>query len=381
MHLAILALAEIRVSFVAMPVTKKKGAIFAIYADSPLPSSHDSKSTLLSSARSPTKRTTTTTRKALSAVIAKPLSITSRDTIKGKGKQVDEVVNQPSIKSDAVNAKSVVETKSKTRSVTRLSGSGKVVPTKRQFEVFSSPSVAHSSSTTTAASASLRPSLNTPAPKAQPAPPPSQAQHDGIDSPAKRLRSSPRNTTKTQPPPRTPGKAIITDDKENVPLTSTLDSPASRTRSKSRVRAHPGSGSISSLAQLQLAVHSPVRRSPRHSTSINISTHTDTTTNRVNLGLSAAILNEHCSPTAPRADLVGDGRGTLTFKKGRGVAFALGLGESDQTGELEPGHPKHKRVVKSEKKGKGFSVLADGPLVDVSEAYGASGEEPAGFRA
>ncbi|KAK4687733.1 hypothetical protein P7C73_g2392, partial [Tremellales sp. Uapishka_1] len=61
--------------------------------------------------------------------------------------------------------------------------------------------------------------------------------------------------------------------------------------------------------------------------------------------------------SASSSPLLGDGRGTLTLKKGRI------LGEMCR-----------------EKKGRSFEVLADSPLSDVSEAYGASGIEPEGFR-
>lgn len=76
---------------------------------------------------------------------------------------------------------------------------------------------------------------------------------------------------------------------------------------------------------------------------------------------------------------VGDGRGTLTFKKGRQIGtYVNGRGIEESSSSRSS-----KEVVStpsSSKKGKGRSVTPDGPLVDVSEAYGASGDEPEGFR-
>lgn len=67
------------------------------------------------------------------------------------------------------------------------------------------------------------------------------------------------------------------------------------------------------------------------------------------------------------ANLVGDGRGTLSLKKGRMLADIL-PGSSG----LGPG---------MKGSGKGRSVLDDGVLADVTEAYGGTGTEPEGFRA
>jgi hypothetical protein len=76
---------------------------------------------------------------------------------------------------------------------------------------------------------------------------------------------------------------------------------------------------------------------------------------------------------------VGDGRGTLTFKKGRQAGTYIN-GRDVEEGSSSRSSKEIVSTPSSSKKGKGRSVTPDGPLVDVSEAYGASGDEPEGFR-
>jgi hypothetical protein len=78
--------------------------------------------------------------------------------------------------------------------------------------------------------------------------------------------------------------------------------------------------------------------------------------------LHGSTLNKRTSDRASdEAAVVGDGRKTLTLKKGRAVAGIL----HGQTGDAEAN---------------GLVVKADSVLADVSEAYGAEGDEPEGFK-
>ncbi|ORY22770.1 hypothetical protein BCR39DRAFT_550921 [Naematelia encephala] len=276
-----------------MPVTKKKGAIFAIYADSPTHSSTTThgppKSVIPSTSTSPTKRTCTSksTRKALSAL--------QPSTTKG--------FPVSSIKSDVSTLKPTsTSTNPKPSTLaTKLAAH----PTKRQLEIFSSPSI--------------------------PTKPPMQ--HTG-GSPAKRTRQTPRVDKENNPPP-------------------IEGSPASRTRSKT--------SSIGSMAQLQFAKLASSSPRPKKQSGL--------------LGKSATTIQREDSDTflsGVHLQLADGQPSGLTPRATRSVSESMNGPRS--TSKRTPGGE-----VKR-KGGKGLGVRADGPLVDVSEAYGASGEEPVGFR-
>lgn len=90
--------------------------------------------------------------------------------------------------------------------------------------------------------------------------------------------------------------------------------------------------------------------------------------------------NKHVLKFYGLVGAVGDGRGTLTFKKGRQVGTYVNGREVEDVSSSRSSKEVESTPCSS-KKGKGRSVTPNGPLVDVSEAYGASGDEPEGFRA
>ncbi|CAD6584224.1 MAG: hypothetical protein TREMPRED_003773 [Tremellales sp. Tagirdzhanova-0007] len=268
-----------------MPVTKKKGAIFAIYADSPTqPSTFTSGSSTtrlrLSSPHSPTKRSIP--RKALISIPPKPINgfpISTSSALKSS-----DVKSTPRTRSPSVNPKPHRVRSSSTSHPPPPAP--RTAPSKRQIEIFSSPSQPLSS---------ILPSQREPPSGTHP-------------SPAKRGRATP---------------AKLREDKENqAPSSSSIrDSPASRTRSKVRARAD---------------------------------------------------------------SLVGNGRETLTLKKGRALASLLAGEEAGNSPGFASGGKSsrdvHVGTWEGEGKSRRRSAKAVEPLADVSEAYGASGTEPLGFR-
>ncbi|WVF72322.1 hypothetical protein IAT40_007135 [Kwoniella sp. CBS 6097] len=451
-----------------MPVTKKKGAIFAIYADSPLrgssppPSKSASSSSFkaASAPKSPSKRSalgnnktgvvgTGSTRTVLSSLqpkAVKPSSASSLSQSSGKARSAQltledgplklkstisttTITNKPTVTTQSKSQIKVFADEPSTKAKTR---------TKSSISVFSDENTATASTSTLSATQHAKPSSSLtkgrsalgvkadpqtqtkPRRTASSALAPLQPQSLGAgtstaskrsrdllsplpilapttsstsqivatgtsssnsaatrpaetrvtqtevtdvdligESPAKRNRTS-INTT----PLRTSRVGVIrttVDDKENVPPTTTtstttdmwglpgtpddLDgSPATRTRSK--IRALTISGSPRGVG-VGAGAGSPLRSS------------------RVGLANRERRIES----------LVGDGRGTLTLKKGRELAMLMsnGNGNGNGNGENE-GHGVEKKY------GKGAAVRADGALVDVSEAYGASGDEPEGFR-
>ncbi|KAI9638580.1 uncharacterized protein MKK02DRAFT_31994 [Dioszegia hungarica] len=260
-----------------MPVTKKKGAIFAIYTDSPAkstrshthnPSPSTTSAFTHTSTVSPTKKSTS--RKALATVQAKSVGFPSdplSKADKGKGRADAPI---PTLAENAIPSVNY-------KSLSRTTGPAttKRIPSttsKRQFEIFR------------AQSPSAPPSPTAPIPSSRLA-----------ESPLKKTRATPRRSQ------------LDDDDMDLENVAPVLDSPASRTRS--RVRAASSAGLASPLAPLRLA-----------------------------------------SRAAGEA-LLGDGRGTLTLKKGRAMAKLM----------------------------KGAEVGVGDVLGDVSEAYGAEGSAPAGF--
>ncbi|RSH91213.1 hypothetical protein EHS25_009512 [Saitozyma podzolica] len=296
-----------------MPVTKKKGAIFAIYADSPGrdPSGPSDATNPELRSRSPSKRpsaggvpgqtvqTGQASRKALSSVQPRSIGFPSAPSsaLKPKSTTADGNTALDSdfpLKPTPKPVGAVGSTNPKPLATSRRSNPPpppKTAPSKRQLEIFSSPSAPQPQPQQQSITSS------------RPIPPTSHTTSTGAStsafsstshqpvSPAKRTRSSP--TT-----------AEVQYDKENHPP-SALDSPASRTRSRTR------------------------------------------------LPLSAV-------PASP-----------AVATKNRLIAKADGKLSSS---------PK-KSALKAGTNGlKAREVRADGPLVDVSEAYGASGAEPDGFK-
>jgi len=273
-----------------MPITNKKGAIFAIYADSP---SHPttSSSRLATQSDSPVKRPTS--RKALTAI--QPKVIKGFPSSSAKSDSNEKGKTTPKSSSTSVNPKPVQPRVSSASRRQVPVPPPRSAPSKRQLEIFSSSSV------------SSPPLVSHPSPSAASRP---AANGSSAETPAKRGRL-------------TPVQSRV--DKENQPPLSASDSPASRTRARTRARAD---------------------------------------------------------------SLVGDERGTLTLRKGRAIATLLA--EENAAGSsmsitgivvgFEQRSPETSGRRRSEGKGKGGSGLEVRPLADVSEAYGASGAEPEGFR-
>ncbi|WVW83241.1 hypothetical protein I302_105260 [Kwoniella bestiolae CBS 10118] len=358
-----------------MPVTKKKGTLFAIYADTPdRPASASSSSSSLSTKanplpKSPSKKTSSSgngSRKALGSLQPKAIdrSISSTSSVKGKSseaskprsklvyedssentiKQVKSTsdiplkskTNQPRVKSytsvfqdENASSSSIQLTSSRSTTKTSVGPSRKSAPTplapsqpiKRSRDLLSPlPITAPTTSTKTTSTTTI---VRT---------------DDPSESPAKRNRITVESTST---PVRVGRKEVIADDKENVPPPPdyspiTSDSPASRTRSKIRALTLSTSGG------------SPLR-------SRRNDTDTDRRVGRVE-------------------KLVGDGRGTLSLKKGRELSNLI----NDRSTEEEIRTFKPSPIKGKSTKGVEVEVEM---LGDVSEAYGAErGNEPEGFK-
>lgn len=142
-----------------MPVTKKKGAMFAIYADSPEPATA---SRATSAPRSPTKKTAagSSTRRALSSLeptAARRVSSTTTG-ISGADKpssSSSSSLGKPlSLKPSSSDAKKPLSSKPLSNKPLSSTSSSGAKPTrtsapKRQFEIFADPVPTSTSSTTT----------------------------------------------------------------------------------------------------------------------------------------------------------------------------------------------------------------------------------------
>ena len=277
-----------------MPVTKKKGAIFAIYADSPEKSTAKAPTATAQVKTSPTKRSISTTkpavpRRALATIQPSSVKAPLRalDGKKAVNTVLDEKPKPKAIKTplgESINGKqNIVSTRSSSSSTTatrpKLSAPTAV---KRQIQVLSSPPPNKDTFPVqiTANTRTLAPRLHSPT-------------RSGA-SPPKRSRTTPKKSAFT---------VYISPEKENVPPP---DSPASRTRSRTRA----------ALSQ-QLEVE---------------------------------LINERASSS---------------------ISFEAAMKRGRVSGPM----------VKSTKtNSKAAPVRADKVLADVSEAYGASGIEPEGFR-
>ncbi|ORX39733.1 hypothetical protein BD324DRAFT_614779 [Kockovaella imperatae] len=379
-----------------MPVTKKKGAIFAIYADSPVASNEAGTS---QSVVSPTKRSL---RQASSTLKSHPKSNSTLPPLSGStGRKALSALQASAVKpqigfssvqpsDDKVNASAIdkpkvpinpkqsttttaISTSTNTTTTTtasslkpsgsiRKSGSSKKTTasatSKRQFDAFPSPP-------DTAVSTFPQPDL------------PSQL-GDKSASVVRFKENAASNASKSYESPMKRGKlstpSSSTRDKENV-APSVLDSPASRTRSKTRRQA----GSISSLSAL--GIHSPVQTlRPK-----NLRTDSENSENalsRAQCLVGPEMVGVRDETVLELRGLVGNGRGALSLKKGRALAGILGAGVDlgdaveDHLG-LTESHAGKSSKGRSE--GKARWVAGDQPLADVSEAYGAAGEAPEGF--
>ncbi|WVR05061.1 hypothetical protein IAU60_002073 [Kwoniella sp. DSM 27419] len=414
-----------------MPVTKKKGAIFAIYADSPVRGGEvpESRQTVakLRTIQPPVKAEPgSTRRKALTSLhpvpVARPLGtrdaglsgaksnilsdkVAAADVQGGKG-QLGEV-------SKAQKTAKPISNAGQGENTSRVTSRGKSAfsvfsdhPSREEKSITNGLDTAHST-----VERSARKPLSGPHPILGLAPPaqptkrtrdllsplpivprghshthhsasatahvrPADTEDDAHpsigQSPAKRTKPSPRQPLQTQ---RTHTQRT---DKENLPPCPTSPddlggSPATRTRSKIRAL---------SLAE------SPSGPSP--------------------LRVRSSITTSATFGAAPSADagstmrrtgrLLGDGRGTLTLKKGRELATLMNDSWAEErAGDIDAA-PRLKGMtaslgsepsVKGQRQSKKTSepvfglahrVRPDGALADVSEAYGANGEEPSGFR-
>lgn len=316
--------------------------MFSIYADSP--SQESGTSTSASTARqpkkSPSKQRPTTARKVLGAVPATAPASGSAPQTDAKGNPLGDAT--------------ALKSKAKSIPVLRdaVSPEVKKVAARRKREA-SGPAVPRGETMATATTTT--------------------APTDDTRTPAKKTRTTPRRaahaaTTVVAVSSRTVAAELVVDQ-ENIPMIQ--DSPASCTRSRTRARA-------------PLA---PVAASP----------------SVARRAISASTLEA----------MIGDGRGALSTSSGRAVARYLKTADDADVKEMDNimqgeqviGKAKSGRVAAllqrheasglassskasasakhatpTKGKGKGLAVLGDGPLVDVSEAYGASGHEPSGFR-
>lgn len=294
-----------------MPVTKKRGAIFAIYADSPVKtppragaSAAPGKSAQLSAratalSGSPSKLHTAVPRRALAAIQPSRLQVLIPEP-SANGENAKIAKPEKSGKNANHERGALIEKSSKIsvpplRTSSALKSTSSKTVSKRQFEIFTPPSPE-------AKPSALSPSPKRPAAVVRPAAKSAASGSKPPPSPPKRLRCGPsedKNEEEGQD-----------DFKENCPPISGVDSPASRTRSRTTAPA---------LAQSR----------PRHSKA------------PVMRDLQAEDVLREGQP------FVGDGRGTLSLKKGRSAAGVLA------------------RAL---------------PLSDISRQYGATGIEPQGFK-
>ncbi|WWD10283.1 hypothetical protein V865_008418 [Kwoniella europaea PYCC6329] len=379
-----------------MPITKKKGTLFAIYADTPeRPSSSTSSSSsslstkINNQPKSPSKKSSSSslasngTRKALGTLQPKALD-RSTTSIGSNGKDKTKTKFESSAKSKLVYTDPVGDVPIKqTKSTSDIPLKSKYSTTQNQprtkstinvFNDENSISTSRSTSKRTKplsgpSSPKTRKSAPTPLAPSQPikrsrdllsplpiVAPTSSTQassssgnaviarvDDPSESPAKRNRIGLESTsTSTSTPVRVGRKDKETEmeDKENIPVGMgyspiTSDSPASRTRSK-----------IRALTLSSTSGGSPLRA------------ETTTTVRKVK-----------------RVErLIGDGRGTLTLKKGRELSDLVNA--KGENASLENAI----KSIKPSPTKKGVEVEVQ-MLGDVSEAYGADrGVEPEGFR-
>ena len=296
-----------------MPVTKKRGAIFAIYADSPqhgvsVAQKNGPTPSQLSS--SPTKRLSQP-RKAL-ASLQPTAKLVSASAMKGKPSEGKAELGKPRQMTKATAP--AVESLSSTQAcltAPSTSGSKRIVKSgsKRSIEVFADS-------------------------------PKSSSIHLPLVSPAKKTRSSPRKVT----------------DKENVEPGS--DSPAGRTRSKTRVYPGPHENETPVKERSRRVLGEKGERIERISGLSSKSGNLESLSGLGEMGLGKGL---------------GVKRTIKVLGEKRGLSAGAAMPMSGKT--LDRGDS-----AKGLKKGRSITVFADDVLCDVSEAYGAVADEPVGFK-
>ncbi|WRT67002.1 uncharacterized protein IL334_003968 [Kwoniella shivajii] len=394
-----------------MPVTKKKGTLFAIYADSPdrsqsQPQSQSSSSSTHSKQvgnipKSPTQRSSTGTnsRKALSLLQPKAVSSVSSDRssdfkskkfdlyddqsedVPLKTKSVTSEENSSALKTKSRLITTTIANSTKSQTTTLNQPINPKFKSKSSITVFSDEN-SRSSSTliptrrTASAPLAVQPRLQ---PQLQPQPQ-SQSQSQSIKrsrdllSPLPILSAPATKATATTSKVRSQVQAEVREDPS--------ESPAKRTRAalSTPSRAKTGSSRTEPEVRISDKENIPVPYSPGGEIdSINDSPATRTRSKLRALNLStqtsSPLRSNMRSEAVSRVErLVGDGRGTLTLKKGRELAMLLGDEDTEREIKALKGSPESKKT-----RGKGITVEVP-MLSDVSEAYGAEGYEPEGFK-
>lgn len=297
-----------------MPLTKKRGAIFPIYADTPTRA--DSENAAVQSKANSASRSPTKPKRPATALGVKDRSsaVSSNQMSYGQPRAGFLKIGSALKQSTSNKAGSVDPSKSSTPSLDVSIGKSEFTAprrplsentTKRDLDIFS--------------------------------------------------RLKPSTTQRPAPSETKPRRVSVVADKENAEASRRLDSPSSNTRSKTALSSTGGAASLSD----------PL-------TSPDLDAGHDTAP-------SAAEAAGTPSRLASLAGLVGDGRGALSLRKGRLIAGLLA--EEGATDYIAQKSPSGKSS--DSKRGRDSlraAVQPDGPLADVSEAYGATGLPPPGFR-
>nr|XP_019013432.1 uncharacterized protein I206_01499 [Kwoniella pini CBS 10737]OCF52213.1 hypothetical protein I206_01499 [Kwoniella pini CBS 10737] len=368
-----------------MPVTKKKGSLFAIYADTPDKSSSSASSsssslsikTSKTGTTSPSKRSSSSSRKALTSLQPKALESTKTEN-KGKSVSLQDENSKSKIStSDLLPLKSKLS-EFTNKSHTHSHSAPTKNRTKSSIQIFNDENSISVKTSRKIPTTTLKSSINTitSSPKSRKsAPTPLATSHnqstkrtrdllsplpildvssssgashprpkDKFENRLNDLNESPLKRNKISPSQsrNTIQQGIEINDKENIPPVfspdSSNDSPASRTRSKIRSLT---------LSSGQSPLSSRIQSSRKE-------------------------INKF-------GELIGDGKSTLTLKKGRELS---GLLQQDLDQNLE-NTIKILQPSPTKKSGKSTSTTIKDidMLGDVSEAYGAErNNEPEGFK-
>ncbi|WVQ78223.1 hypothetical protein IAT38_000306 [Cryptococcus sp. DSM 104549] len=374
-----------------MPVTKKKGAIFGIYTDSPDRAATSSSSK--PAPRSPSKRTlasstsTTSTRRVLSSLQPRPVSSASSSAshpnIGMKGKPLSSAGSLKG-KDVPLKGKSTLEiysdpAESKPRSTSRASSSNGAQPGGKPLRRAPTP----------LAPLSLAP----------PSQPLSTKRSRDLLSPLP-IFADPKENTAVRPTTRSASGQSPAKRGRHTPSTSlsaggagggassrTFDSPVTRRMAALSAAAAAKSSSSSSSStprdKENVAPSAGLEGSPATRTRSKVRSQD------INLGFTLSPLRLGDTPQGRRRSeverLVGDGLGisgrVLSGSgagSGSGSRRHTGMGAGDDGGSPKGAGAKGEGKIMAGK-GKGMMVLPDGALADVSEAYGARGDAPEGF--
>ncbi|WWC61253.1 uncharacterized protein I303_103834 [Kwoniella dejecticola CBS 10117] len=408
-----------------MPVTKKKGTLFAIYADTPDKSSSSASSSSSSSLSSkpaktvptsPSKRTSSGSRKALGSLQPKAIDRSTSSTSSiSKGKVIDsdnaksrdlppkskpiDVAHKSqklSHHSQSVSAPNKTRTKSSlaifndenstsTKSTSTSTSTSRKLPIPTtSLKPFSSFASASSPKTRRSAPTPLAPSHNQPTKRTRDLLSPLPI----IDHPSNPTsRASPRAKesieNRLDDPSESPLKRNKLTPTTHVPTSTSISTP-SRVR---RVQVNNGSDE-KDKENIPLPIFSPEGDSPASRTRSKIraltlsSGHSPLSTGRTATGSNRA--QAQARREVDRfGNLIGDGRHAFTLKKGREVS---GLLQEDLHETLE-NSIKALQPSPTKKSGRGKATATASAikeiemLGDVSEAYGAvRGNEPEGFK-